>query len=86
MEIVASIHLGKPPVEPSLVFVVSGAKFGEGAVSIGSDNGVKVGSCCRSRDLGDDRSFQTCAEDGYRVVLLVFYDAQFFREQHFGGS
>ena len=40
VEVVAAIDASESPIEASLVFVVSRAKFSEGALAIGSNNRV----------------------------------------------
>ena len=44
VEVVAAIDASESPIEASLVFVVSRAKFSEGALAIGSNNRVEIGS------------------------------------------
>ena len=43
VEVVALVHAGEAPVETGLVFVMTGAEFGERAFSIRGNDGVEVG-------------------------------------------
>lgn len=54
MEVVAAVYTSKAPVKTGLMFVVSGAKFGESAFAIWSNDRVEVGSRRRGSDLGEN--------------------------------
>ena len=54
VEVVAAIDASESPIEASLVFVVSRAKFSEGALAIGSNNRVEIGSRSGASDLGEN--------------------------------
>ena len=54
MEVVALVHAGEAPVETGLVFVMTGAKFGERAFAIGSNDGVEVWASGRAGDLSEN--------------------------------
>ena len=55
-QVVAAIDASESPIEASLVFVVSRAKFSEGALAIGSNNRVEIGSRSGASDLGEKLS------------------------------
>ena len=54
MEVVALVHAGEAPVETGLVFVMTGAEFGEVTFSIRSDDGVEVWASGRAGDLSEN--------------------------------
>ena len=54
MEVVALVHAGETPVETGLVFVMSGAEFGEVTFPVGSDDGVEVRASGRAGDLSEN--------------------------------
>ena len=54
VEVVALVHAGESPVETGLVFVMTGAEFGEVTFSIRSDDGVEVWAGCRAGDLSEN--------------------------------
>ena len=54
VEVVALVHAGEAPVETGLVFVMTGAEFGEVTFSIWSDDGVEVWASGRAGDLSEN--------------------------------
>ena len=54
VEVVALVHAGEAPVETGLVFVMTGAEFGEFTFSIRGDDGVEVWASGRTGDLGEN--------------------------------
>ena len=70
VEVVALVHAGEAPVETGLVFVMTGAEFGESALAIGSNDGVDVGSRRRGSDLGENLRVTAVDRDqaSFRVV------------------
>lgn len=76
VEVVALVHAGESPVETCLVFVMTGAEFGEVTFSIRSDDGVKVWAGGRAGDLSKN-GFRSClAVDGDSPGVLVSYEAK----------
>ena len=78
MEKVTSVDAGEAPVETRLMFVVSGAEFGEDSFSIRGNDGVEKGPLARSRGLGEDRIGQVRAVNRNRSSFLVPPEAQIF--------
>ena len=78
MEVVALVHAGEAPVETGLVFVMTGAEFGEDSFSIRGNDGVEKGPLARSRGLGEDRIGQVRAVNRNRSSFLVPPEAQIF--------
>jgi hypothetical protein len=74
MEVVAAVHTSKAPIKPGLMFVVSGAEFGERALAIGSNDGVEVGSRRRGSDLGEN--LRVTAVDRDEASLRVVVETQ----------
>lgn len=54
MEVVTLVYAGEAPVETGLVFVMTGAEFGEVTFSIRSDNGVEVWASGWAGDLSEN--------------------------------
>jgi hypothetical protein len=76
VEVVAAIDASESPIEASLVFVVSRAKFSEGSLAIGSNYRVEIGSCSGASDLGENRG--VTAANVNESSLGVVVEAQVF--------
>jgi|TARA_B100001059_G_C17752011_1_gene537720 hypothetical protein len=76
VEVVAAIDASESPIEASLVFVVSRAKFSEGALAIGSNNRVEIGSRSGASDLGENGG--VTAVNVNQSSLGVVVEAQVF--------
>ncbi len=76
VEVVALVHAGESPVETGLVFVMTGAEFGEVTFSIRGDDGVKVGAGGRAGDLSKNGCRSGLAVDGNSPGVLVSFEAK----------
>ena len=76
VEVVALVHAGESPVETCLVFVMTGAEFGEVTFSIRSDDGVKVWAGGRAGDLSKNGFRSGLAVDGDSSGVLVSFEAK----------
>ena len=76
MEVVAAIDASESPIKASLVFVVSRAKFSEGALAIGSNDRVEIGSRSGASDLGENGG--VTAANVNESSLGVVVEAQVF--------
>ena len=84
VEVVALVHAGESPVETGLVFVMTGAKFGEFTFSIRGDDGVKVWAGGRAGDLGKNGFRSGLAVDGDSPGVLVSFEAKLVSGQKRG--
>ena len=71
VEVVAAIDASESPIEASLVFVVSRAKFSEGALAIGSNNRVEIGSRSGASDLGENGGVTAANGDKSSLGVVV---------------
>jgi hypothetical protein len=76
VEVVAAIDASESPIKASLVFVVSRAKFSEGALAIGSNDRVEIGARSGASDLGENGG--VTAANVNESSLGVVVDAQVF--------
>ena len=71
VEVVALVHAGEAPVETGLVFVMTGAEFGEFPFSIRGDDGVEVWASGRAGDLSENGGVTAANGDEFSLGVVV---------------